>query len=230
MADAPYTGVDILTALTGAKNYNTFLADEVEKALAGAGGMVDFGAGIGTFAGLLKERGHEVECVEPDAELGAGLAREGFAVRASILDYPSNSVPAVFTLNVLEHIENDEEVIASIFDRLRPGGRFYVYVPANEYLWTSLDDKVCHYRRYDRPGLRAKLTKAGFVDLRSGYVDCLGVPGTLLYRWIGSREGELTPRSIRFYDRWVFPPSRLLDVLLRGCVGKNVYAVGRKPA
>lgn len=229
MSDSPYTGVKILNALEGAENYNRFLTDQTDAALAGAEFMVDFGAGIGTFSRLLRGRGHDVRCVEPDTDLQARLIGEGFDVRSSIFDYADESVPAVFTLNVLEHIEDDESVIAAIFRKLKPGGRLYVYVPANEYLWTSLDDKVCHFRRYDRVGLRRKLEQAGFVDLRLSYADSFGVPATLSYRLFGSRRGELSPGAIQIYDRWLFRPSRLMDIVLRGSLGKNVQAVGRKP-
>ena len=222
MADGSYTGVDNLGAMTAARNYNRFLVQEVLRDCRGASAVVDFGAGCGTFARELRARGIAVMCVEPDEGLRRDLESQGFECRAEVGQIPEGSVDYVFSLNVMEHIEDDAEMFRAIRRRLRPGGRLYLYVPAFPVLYSSMDRKVGHYRRYRVRGLGRKLERAGFRVLRARYADSLGFFITLLYRLIGSRQGDLNPAALKFYDRAIFPLSRLLDRFLGRIVGKNV--------
>jgi len=52
-----YSGVDNLETLREAKNYNHFLAKEILRYSGGKTLMLDLGAGWGTFAELLTQRG-----------------------------------------------------------------------------------------------------------------------------------------------------------------------------
>jgi 2-polyprenyl-3-methyl-5-hydroxy-6-metoxy-1,4-benzoquinol methylase len=58
------------------------------------------------------------------------------------------SFELVFALNVLEHIDYDSAVVGQLGAKLRKHGRLLIYVPAFECLWTSLDEKLKHYRPY----------------------------------------------------------------------------------
>jgi hypothetical protein len=72
--------------------------------------------------------------------------------------------------------------------------------------------------------------EVGFEIERAEYADSLGFFVTLLYKVIGSRAGDISSGSVRFYDRVVFPLSRLLDrVGLSRLFGKNLLAVMRRP-
>lgn len=222
MMEQAYTGADNLTAMTVARRYNEFLVREVLRHSGGAAVAVDFGAGSGTFAGKLRECGLEVVCVESDKQLRLALQSQGFVCRESLDQISENSIDYIFSLNVLEHIEDDDAMLEELCRRLRPGGRLYLYVPAFPILYTSMDRKVGHYRRYRASSLRVQLEKAGFSVLHAGYADSLGFLVTLLYRLIGSRRGDLNLKTLRFYDRWLFPISRLLDKFLGRVLGKNV--------
>jgi hypothetical protein len=72
-----YTGLDVLETLDRATNYNSLLLDLIVASSGDYGRMLDFGAGIGTFAKLLRNKGVDVVCVEPDALLANGLVRAG---------------------------------------------------------------------------------------------------------------------------------------------------------
>ena len=101
-------------------------------------------------------------CVEPDEGLRRDLESQGFECRADVGQIPEGSVDYVFSLNVMEHIEDDAEMFRAIRRRLRAGGRLYLYVPAFPVLYSSMDRKVGHYRRYRVRGLGRKLERAGF--------------------------------------------------------------------
>jgi hypothetical protein len=92
-----------------------------------------------------------------------------------------------------------------------------------------MDRKIGHHRRYRRRGLVEIARKAGFVVERVEYADSMGFFVTFLYKIIGSRRGDVSPASVRVYDRFLFPVSRVMDRL--GCsrlFGKNLLAVMRR--
>jgi SAM-dependent methyltransferase len=223
-----YTGLDILRALEGATNYNALLTDLILRSADDRQPMVDFGAGIGTSAKLLRKQGVKVICVEPDPYLAEGLIQDGFHTLRELEEVNDNSVDFLFSLNVLEHIEDDDAVFKALSRKLKAGGRMFIYVPAFDCLWTGLDDKLKHFRRYTRDGLERLVGSAGLCVRESGYVDTLGFLAALVFKVIGNKSGDLTPESIHFYDRHIIPPSKLLDHLFHSLFGKNVYVLCEK--
>ena len=229
-AELEYTGIDVLEALQEARNYNRYLTKLVTKYAGGARCLLDFGAGIGTFGDLVRQEGFEVRCVEADEGLARRLRNKGFETISNLEVLPDSSFDFIFSLNVFEHIENDEEVMRTLANKLREGGRLLVYVPALESLWTSLDDRVQHFRRYTAASLRTLVTTAGLEPTECRYADSLGFLAAWVFKIFGNREGKLSPHGIRFYDRLVMPLSIALDTVSRGFVGKNVYLLSTKPA
>ncbi len=55
---------------------------------------------------------------------------------------------AIFALDVLEHVEQDQEFLDLIISLLKPGGKFLITVPAYQRLFSFHDIKLRHYRRY----------------------------------------------------------------------------------
>src|SRR4051812_45377095 len=119
MAEAIYNGIDNLDLMAElAPNYNRFLARLVEKHLHDEKQLVDFGAGTGTFAEMLNARGFRVACVEPDERLHHHLRQKTLPAHRTLDTIPQDSLPAVFTFNVLEHIEDDAAALRQIHTRL----------------------------------------------------------------------------------------------------------------
>lgn len=225
--EGQYSGVDLLQALEGAHNYNNYLTGLVRQA-APSRELIDFGAGIGTFSKRLREAGYDVVCIEPDASQRKRLLEQGFTAFPDIESVPDESAAYIFSLNVFEHIEDDELAIRRIWKKLKAGGTLFLYVPAFPCLWSSLDDQVCHHRRYTRTTLGDLVEQAGFVIETLRYADSLGFLATLVFRLSRRGAETLTPGSIGFYDRWIFPPSRVLDLLCNRLFGKNVFVLCRK--
>ncbi|MEA4907947.1 MAG: class I SAM-dependent methyltransferase [Chloroflexi bacterium] len=63
--------------------------------------------------------------------------------------------------DVLEHIPEDEAVLASLRAMLSPRGIVLITVPAYPGLWSYFDEASHHVRRYTRPELVQKLERAG---------------------------------------------------------------------
>lgn len=226
---APYTGVDNLEVMREAENYNRFLIELVTRHAAGAKRVIDFGAGSGTFAVPCAAAGFQVTAVEPDEHLRSLLGGQGIPSAATVEALPDGSFEYAYTLNVLEHIERDVEALRALRTKLVAGGRLFVYVPAFPVLFTSMDAKVGHIRRYTRDTLRASLDSAGFAIEELSYVDSLGFAATLIFKAIDNGRGDINRRMLRLYDRLVFPASLALDTVAHRWVGKNLLALARNP-
>jgi SAM-dependent methyltransferase len=226
--EGQYSGVDILEALETAHNYNDYLIRLIREST-GSKDLIDFGAGIGTFSERLRSAGYHVTCIEPDPIQRQRLEEQGFDTFDNITLVPDDSAPFIFSLNVFEHIEHDTIVIREVRQKVKPGGALLIYVPAFECLWTSLDDKLCHYRRYTKTTLRRLVEQEGFTIEHIRYADCLGFIAALVFRLLNRSAGAVTATVISFYDRWIFPPSRVLDKLFGRWFGKNVYALCKRP-
>jgi hypothetical protein len=108
---------------------------------------------------------------------------------------------------------------------LKPGGRMLIYVPAFNLLFSSMDKKVGHYRRYKCGDLVNLINKAGGNLIKIRYVDSLGFFMSLLYKYKNDGTGDLNRTALRIYDNFIFPLSRILDLFISGVLGKNVYAI-----
>lgn len=226
----PYSGVDNLEVMREAVNYNRYLLELLRRSAPTEGKMLDFGAGTGTFALPMSEAGFDVTAVEPDELLRRRLQSQGVRTAADIASLPDSRFAFAYTLNVLEHIEADARALQQLYDKLAPGRTLLIYVPAFPLLFTSMDAKVGHIRRYTRRVLVERARNAGFAVEKVTYVDSLGFAATLLFKLIGNSSGDVNRSLLRFYDRWLFPLSRLLDIAVGRWLGKNLLLIGRKPA
>jgi SAM-dependent methyltransferase len=167
MSDAAYTGTENLEVMKEAVNYNRALLDLVRTRVRRDSRIVDFGAGVGTFALPLQREGYAIECVELDDAQRRVLEANGLHAHRTLDRVAHASVDFVYTFNVLEHIDDDGAALADIRRVLRPGGTLLAYVPAFAVLYTSMDRRVGHLRRYRRHDLCNKVEAAGF-DVFSG--------------------------------------------------------------
>lgn len=228
MKETDYSGRDNLDVMLEAKNYNKYLLNLVLGQAEKTDSIVDFGAGRGTFCIPLAGMGYHVTCIETDRVLSEQLLDAGLPVNGDLQDMEDGSVDYIYSLNVLEHIDDDEGTIALWFRKLRPNGKLLVYVPAFQSLYSSMDKKVGHFRRYLKADLSAKLSRAGFDPTTVRYTDSIGFFASLVYKYAGSDTGEINREALRFYDKYVYPLSGFLDIFAHGFLGKNVFAICRK--
>jgi SAM-dependent methyltransferase len=225
-SDFIYTGKEELDNMALMVRYNQSIIHLIKKYMGDPDSILDFGAGIGTLAEFFDKK--KIICLEIDQDQQRVLKNKGFKVVSDLERIANDSMSFVYSSNVLEHIEDDNKVVHDLYEKVTPKGRILFYVPAFPLLYSSMDKRVGHFRRYTKERLRKVVEQAGFTIEYVGYRDCLGFFATLLYKLIGSREGTTSKKSLLIYDRFLFPFSHLLDHVFSSFVGKNIVIVARK--
>jgi SAM-dependent methyltransferase len=99
-------------------------------------------------------------------------------------------VDLVGAFDVLEHIEEDEAVLAQCARLLRPGGVLIATVPQHRFMWSVHDDIAHHVRRYRRGELAKKAEAAGLSTLYQSSFVTLAFPFMALSRMISGGSGH----------------------------------------
>jgi SAM-dependent methyltransferase len=188
--------------------------------------LMDFGAGTGSLAEIWrKEYGISPICLEIDKDLCEILNEKGF-VTFQNLDLISNDFTAIYTSNVLEHIEDDRKSLRDLRAIMQVGGKLAIYVPALPFLFSDMDAQVGHYRRYKKKELIEKVQGSGFMVEKCYWNDCIGVAAMFSLKILGykGKLGMGSKKSFLAYDKFVYPISKILDKLFfKKIVGKNLF-------
>ena len=161
--DFHYTGREELEQLLLMPGYNRHIAGLCLAAIVPGQTLLDFGAGTGTISSLIRERARAAKmlCLEIDPANVAALRSRGFDVIADAAQ--AKGVDVVYSSNVLEHIDDRRRGTegSSMPASSRAGGRCSGYL-AFECLWTAMDERLEHRRRYTRRTLKDTFQQAGF--------------------------------------------------------------------
>ena len=210
-------------------NYNNFIVTQFINHATSKNKVLDFGAGIGTLSNIWKklEGTSIITCLEPDERqvkiiLERGLSGYTSLSADSVFDY-------IFTSNVLEHIEDDSSALKTLFNYLTPDGKLGIFVPANQLVYSHIDKKLDHFRRYGKTDLINKVMNAGFKIDKCDFVDSIGLFAWLfakVFKLEFSLEGSML---LKIYDKYIWPLSRLLDNLgFKYLFGKNLLLLASK--
>jgi len=224
-----YEGHRFLEAMRSAPHYAEAIYRLIRSVAPATGPILDFGAGDGHFAEFFLRDGIGIECIEPDTRNMAALSGMGLKVKASLAEAGDNQFSFAYTINVLEHLHDVTVHARELHRVLQRDGRLFVFVPAFNLLWTSLDDEVAHVQRFTRRSLREVLQQAGFQVETLRYFDSAGFPAALAVKAL-ERLGlfRYSPTTVGFYDRAILPISLAGDRFLSSVAGKNVIAIARK--
>jgi len=149
--------------------------------------ILEIGAGTGGNFAMLAKFG-QLTAVEMDSEARA-MANEktGRDVLAGFLPAGLPDIGDDYDLicmfDVLEHIKDDSAALDTIYKLLKPGGRLVLTVPAYQWMWSSHDEHLHHFRRYSRNELKRKFADAGFAVERITYTNMYLLPLAILARY-----------------------------------------------
>lgn len=186
---------DYLSPVT-IKRYNELL-DRFEK-YRKTNRILDVGCGIGYFLEEAKKRNWEVYGTEYTDVAVEICKNKGISMQNGVLDpshYDMESFDVITSFEVIEHINNPKEELASFYRLLRKGGAVYVTTPnfnsLLRYRLKETYDMICypeHLSYYTPKTLRHVFRKAGFA---SGKIETTGISLTRLRRGKGVSDQQI---------------------------------------
>lgn len=129
----------------------------------------------------------------------------------------------VFSLDVIEHIENDLEAVKALKELANENGRFIFTVPAYQWLWSWHDEVNHHYRRYTKKSFCDLLEQAGLNVRYASYFNTLLFPLAVVKRITEF----LVPKRLRNQNWDVQMPSSWLNKLLESIFKLECYWAGK---
>jgi SAM-dependent methyltransferase len=164
--------------------------------------LLEIGCGTGFVLAGLRGAFPRLALAGSDARTG-GLAHAAARLPgAALFQMDARRIPfraefdVIGAFDVIEHVDEDEDVLAEMSRALRPRGGVVLTVPQHDWLWSAVDDFSHHRRRYARPDLEAKLRRAGLVPLWTTSFVSLLLPLLLAARRTGPKTAaELDPTA-----------------------------------
>ena len=142
--------------------------------------FMEIGCGTGfVLSGVAAARPGMVLC-------GSEISSAGLACAAArlpgvqLLQMDARAIPfceefdVIGAFDVLEHVQQDTEVLRQMHRAVRPGGGMLLTVPQHAILWSRTDENACHVRRYAARDLADKVRVAGFrIERMTSFVSLL---------------------------------------------------------
>ena len=141
--------------------------------------------------------------------------------------------------DVIEHVADDEAVLAALRRAVRPGGGVIVTVPQHRWLWSETDRYSGHQRRYQRRELAAKLERAGLrLRWTSSFVTLLLPLMAASRAWQAlsrkpydpGRELHVAGRLDGLLEQAIRLEARAIERGMRLPAGGSLLAVAERPA
>jgi SAM-dependent methyltransferase len=195
--------------------------------------VLDVGCGAGNMIHHLSRYGSVLGIDNNPIPLEIAHQR-GYNARlcdARHLPFDDEDFDLVTALDVIEHSEDDLQILRECYRVCRDHGMLVVTAPAFQWLWSNNDVVNDHKRRYSRPELRDKIAKAGFQAERLTYNNFFVFPvaaALILARRRSETEPELSAPSTdqEAYQVEMEPASPPVNAILTG-VGRLEAAVLR---
>lgn len=237
MNDAPHehdeVGHRILEELAPATRLHQWHADTFRKYLGDH--VLEIGSGVGNISRQLLNVPH-LTLSDTEPEYLEHLQKE-FGHSCDVLqidmDIPEHTASiqstfdSVIMLNVLEHIRDDEAALHTLHNVLKPGGSICILMPQYPSLMSNLDRKLSHHRRYTKPELREKLTRAGFAIEMMRNLNAPGLIGWYIVNTLMGKE-NFGSGKLKLFNT-LTPAFRAIESVLP-LPGLSIAAVGRKPS
>jgi 2-polyprenyl-3-methyl-5-hydroxy-6-metoxy-1,4-benzoquinol methylase len=175
--------------------------------------LVDIGAGSALFSKELFRRGIVDKVVAVDTGYEKVLeVREGIIYCRST-DY--SGFTHFLLTDVLEHVEEDGEFLASIVSQADSDAAFIISVPALMSLWSGHDVYLRHFRRYTKKQLQHVVEKSGLSEISVRYTYSTVFPIAYIQRKFAGNSSQnsqlkenvflvrLIMRILLLPDRWI---------------------------
>lgn len=240
MSSAPETSVSVdqhsqdfwLESLEESASFTRWVFERIAPFLGAS--VMEIGCGRGTYTLPMARTGRRILALDihlPYVEASRERLRS-FAdvtvVHGDVLAIDPGRFPPVDTvvlLDVLEHLGREDEMLRRARAWLQPGGRLIIKVPAGQWMHSSMDKAIGHYRRYDRASIESLFDRAGFDIEHLEYFNSVAMFGWWLNGKVLKRS---TPPAgqLKLFEKLV-PVLRTIDFFTRRVFGLSLIVVGR---
>ncbi len=176
--------------------------------------IVEMGCGTGSNLLLYKQRGCNVLGVDrSDASIACCNQAGINAVKKDLAAEPlemTEKARYIFALDFIEHLRDPEVFLERLMDISTDKTELIISVPAHQYLFSSWDKKMQHYRRYSKSLLTNQLKNAGWTINEMTYSHALLFLPSILMR-------KLKPQKEEDLEESFFHPPRVINELLYLC-------------
>lgn len=224
-----------LKTLLDLENFPEYYPMLLENVLVDIGNNVlEIGAGIGNLTPMLVDS-DRVLCVEKnDTYLEYLRTRlKGYdgieLVNEDFLEWDNSGgklFDTAISVNVLEHINDDDRFLKKIMDALEPGGKLITVVPAHKFLYSQYDRSIGHFRRYSKGELKTRLEEAGFTSINCFYTNMAGALGWFTFMKLLRQKNV---NRISNFSKGVIKLSFDIEKLIPVPFGLSVVSVAQKP-
>ncbi len=226
-------GSEILSSLSHVHKFNRWMAEFIEPDVGSR--VLEIGAGLGNLTSQLVPRDHYLATdINPhyiSYLQNLAIAKPYLSVQQlNLTDQEAfgklaGQFDTVICLNVLEHVDDHLAALRNIHTSLAPGGKAIILVPQGQWLFSSLDEAVEHYRRYSKTSLAKVMVEAGFEVQSLRDYNAVSVPGWYLNGKLLKRR-HLSRFQLKVFNT-LTPVFRALDEHLPWH-GISVVAVGSR--
>lgn len=226
-----------LESLAQMNNYYGWVMDEFSPFIGRR--VLEIGAGNGNFSRMLFAA-EKVEClwlVEPEQEYYNFLVEKFTGLQNIVvlklsaeeltMDLlASLQLDTIVMVNVLEHIDDDVELLHRCSQALVPGGRLLTFSPAFPILYSNYDRLVGHCRRYRKKDLEGKFIAAGFSINHLKYFNFFGFFAWLLLVRLFRAETFGT-KKLKLYEK-IIGILQYVEQRIEFPLGQSIVAIGEK--
>jgi hypothetical protein len=125
--------------------------------------ILDVGAGSGFFSRLLLDHGAaEATCVDPAYPADHEELHHDHPIRFVRHIYKFDG-DLLLLMDVLEHVDDDVALLTEYVEKSPSRARFFITVPAFQWMWSGHDVFLEHRRRYTLPQMEAVIAKSGLT-------------------------------------------------------------------
>lgn len=129
-----------------------WIFDRIKRFIPPPAGLIEIGCGTGNVSRFLSQKGYSVTGCEYYHE-AIETAWQGFRMvqgDANKLPFKDGGFDVVGLFDVIEHFQDDTALLKEAVRVVKRGRIVVITVPAREELWSHIDDRALHKRRYTK--------------------------------------------------------------------------------
>jgi len=216
-------------------NYNKWIFNKIQPYLGET--ILEIGCGIGNITQFLIKKS-QVIAIDSNGRYLKKIKKKfrtynnivplkiDITNKDHIKQLKNYNIDTILCLNVLEHIKYDQTCLENMYQILKQDGKIVLICPNNKRLFGSIDKANLHYRRYSKKDLKNKINKAGFVIIKSLYINLFGIFGWIFH-------GRILKKKVHIKSHFKFfniisPILMKLENIIKPYTGLSILIVGTK--